>query len=413
MTDETDYWARRLGRSLSTVDVPSSTVDIVGVVRAGRARVRRRYAVAAAAVATLALLAAPTALAGWRGHGDDRPATHGPAGADGPVSPGARPFAPCRVSPLELPADLVATGLTGMDAAGRYVTGDATRDDTQVSVRWDRGVPEILPVAAVRSSSNGVNTAGVVVGSAERSDGTWFPWVYRGGVVDTLPSPDGYPNFVQPLGVNAAGDIAGIGEDPTFHDTVALLWPHDRPGTVRVLPTPALPRTAVQMNVAGVADDGSVVGSVGDLDHAVPYSWDAAGRGAALALPAGATSGFVAGVRGLWAFGGVTLAGQDGARDGTLVQNPVRWSLRTGQVEFVAPDLRGQARSGNSAGDVILDIQPALVHAWRGVRLEGLTDRSATQPFAVNEAGATVVGLDVAPSAEGTVRTPVVWHCSD
>jgi hypothetical protein len=393
------------------VDIPSSTVDVVDVVRAARARIRRRYTVAAATLATLAMLAAPTALAGWRGYLDAGPATDGTVGAGGPVRPGSRPPGSCRVSPLELPEGVVPAGLTGMDPDGRYITGDAARGGAQVSIRWDGGVPAVLPVDAVRSSSSGVNADGVVVGSAERADSTRFPWVYRDGAVQTLPSPVGYPNFVQPEGINAAGDIAGTAEDPTFHDIVALRWPSDRPGTVEVLATTTLMGTTLRVQVAGVADDGSVVGSVGDLDHAVPYRWDPAGLGSVLALPAGATSGWVAGVRGWWAFGGVTLAGRDGTPDGAQAQRPVRWSLHTGQVEFVAPDLPGRALIGDAGGDVVLDGQPDLVRAGRDIRLAGLTDGSVPRPFSVDEAGGTVAGIDVGGPAQGNRRTPVVWRC--
>jgi hypothetical protein len=406
MTRETEDWGRRLGRSMSTMDVPPSTVDVVDVVRAARARIRRRYAVAAAAVATLLMLAAPAALAGWRGYLDEKSATHG----GGPAGPGSGTTGPCRVSPLEPPEGVVPTGLTGMDPDGRYLTGDGVRGDTQVSIRWDRGVPAILPVGAARSTSSGVNADGVVVGSAERADRTRFAWVYRDGSVDTLPSPAGYPNFVQPSGINAAGDIAGTAEDPTFHDVVALRWPVDRPGTVEVLPTTTLFGTALRVQVAGVADDGSVVGTVGDLDHAVPYRWDPAGLGSVLALPAGAASGWVAGVRGSSAYGGVTLTGQDRTRDGVGAQHPVRWNLRTGQVEFVA-DLQGGALIGNTGGDVVIDGQSVLVRARRGIPLAGLTEGSVPRPFSVDEAGGTVAGVDVGDPAQGSRRTPVVWRC--
>ena len=405
MTHETDDWGRRLGRSMSTVDVPPSTVDVVDVVRAARARIRRRYAVGAATLATLALLAAPTALAGWRGYVDRGSGTGGPQGA------GSRGQGACRVSPLPLPGGVVLTGLTGMDPDGRYLTGDGTRGDTQVSLRWDSGVPEVLPLNAVSSASNGVNASGVVVGSAERPDGTWFPWVYRDGTVDTLPSPDGYPNLVQPLGINAAGDIAGTAEDPTFRDVVAVRWPSDRPGTVEVLPTTTLMGTTLRAEVAGVADDGSVLGSVGDLANPVPYRWDPAGLGSVLALPEGATSGWVAGVRGWWAYGGVTPGGQDASRSGDRAQRPVRWNLRTGQVEFVAPDLRGAALVGNSGGDAVLDGQSALVRAGRGVPLDGLAGGSVPQPFSVDEEGGTVAGIDVGGPAQDNRRTPVLWRC--
>ena len=407
MTQEPDDWGRRLGRSMSTMDVPPSTVDVVDVVRAARARIRRRYAVAAAGVATLLMLAAPAALAGWRGYLDGKSATYG----GGPAGLGSGQTGHCRVSPLEPLEGVVPTGLTGMDADGRYVTGDGARGGTQVSIRWDRGVPAVLPVDAARSTSSGVNADGVVVGSAERADSTRFAWVYRDGSVETLPSPAGYPNLVEPSGINAAGDIAGTAEDPTFHDVVALRWPIDRPGTVEVLPTTTLFGTALRVQVAGVADDGSVVGSVGDLDHAVPYRWDPAGLGSVLALPADAASGWVAGVRGWWAYGGVALTGQDRTRDGTGARHPVRWNLRTGQVEFVAPDLRGEALIGDSGGDVIIDGQPTLVRARRGIPLDGLTEGSVPQPFVVDEAGGTVAGVDVGGPAQGGHRTLVLWRC--
>jgi hypothetical protein len=433
MMDEQELLAERLGRSLATMDIPPSRVDVSTVVRTGRTRTRRRHAMAGAGAVALLLVAAPTGIVGWRtylgGHGSTVDSA-GPAAspsAAGPSGPAASPstaaglpagsLGPCAVRALTLPAGVVPYDVRGVDPSGRYIIGDTFdvhHDSSPVSILWDNGVPTVIPVGGTNSFSYAVNVHGVVVGTGEHKvDGSdAFPWIYREGKVKVLPKPPGYPNFVEPDAINASGDVSGTATDPTFNDIVAVLWPADA-GTVRVLPTPKLPGTSVRVQAAGVADDGSVVGTVGDDNHAVPYRWDASGHGDVLEMPAGATDGWVAGARGLWAYGGVKLAGAVYDHTGVPPLTPARWDLRTGRIDLVAPDMLGQALTGNAAGDVVVyGRESSLIHAGQAVTLDRLTDQSTPHPVAIDESGRLVVGNDyVNPTDPGGGRTPVVWHC--
>jgi hypothetical protein len=431
MTQDQDFFAERLGEALATMDIPRSTVDVSAVMRTGRARVRRRHRAGTAAAVALVLLAVPGAVAGWRVAGggvaggrrstvDGRPNVAATPGVTPSVaaSPGDTVPGPCRITPLALPSGAGPLEVTGADPSGRYViaaTSDGTQGAAQVSIRWDGGAATVIPVNGTFPSAQAVNASGAVVGWADHGESTTssFPWIYRDGRVGTLPLPSGYPNEVHADGINAAGDVAGLATDPTYNEKVALLWPADQPGTVRVLSMPTLPGTAKRVRTVGVADDGSVVATIGDPDHTLPYRWGPDGKGGQLALPDGVTDGWVATVRGWLAFGGVSTGAAPGGVMPTLT--PARWDLRTGEVELLAPQTRGQVVDGNRAGDVIVEDnggQRVLLHDGRRVTLDAVAPTAFLKPAVVADSGLWLAGTEYedANSANGK-RIPVLWRC--
>jgi hypothetical protein len=430
MTQDQEFFAERLSEELATMDIPRSTVDVSAVMRTGRARARRRHTAGTAAAVALVLLAVPGVVAGWRvaeGHGST--VDGGPTAAAPPDRIAASPSAaggvattmtgPCRITALPVPSGAPPLEVTDADPSGRYViaaTSDGRDSTAHLSIRWDGTVATVIPVGGTNSVALAVNASGVVVGWGDHgnSSASQFPWTYREGRVSALPLPVGYPNEVHANGINAAGDVVGTAIDPAYSGKVALLWPADQPGTVRVLPMPALPGTAKRVRTVGVAEDGSVVATIGDPDHTVAYRWGPDGKGGPLAVPDGVTDGWVAAVRGWQAFGGVSTGAAPNGVMPTLT--PARWDLRTGEVELLDPQVRGQAVDGNVAGDVIVEDsggQRVLLHDRRRVSLDALTPASFLKPAVVAESGVWLAGTDYEdPNNADGKRLPVLWLCS-
>ena len=94
---------------------------------------------------------------------------------------------------------------------------------------------------------------------------------------------------------------------------------------------------------------------------------------------------------------------------------PARWDLRTGEVELLAPQTRGQAVDGNPAGDVIVEDnggQRVLLHDGRRVTLDAVAPTAFLKPAVVGDTGLWLVGTQYedANSANGK-RIPVLWRC--
>lgn len=94
---------------------------------------------------------------------------------------------------------------------------------------------------------------------------------------------------------------------------------------------------------------------------------------------------------------------------------PARWDLRTGAVELLAPQTRGEAVDGNRGGDVIVEDsggQRFLLRDGQPVTLDALTPASLLHPAVVADSGIWLAGTDYEdPNNAAGKRTPVVWHC--
>lgn len=82
-----------------------------------------------------------------------------------------------------------------------------------MAVRWRRGqgVERLGTLGGLKSQAYDINDDGVVVGAAHRVDGTAAPFVWRKGVMQELPSPDGRLPASAILIDNAGRVVVGTG----------------------------------------------------------------------------------------------------------------------------------------------------------------------------------------------------------
>ncbi|GAB3968929.1 hypothetical protein [Plantactinospora veratri] len=227
MDDLDDAAARDLLRPLDgKLDQPS-TVEIAGLLRAGRRRLRRRRLLTGsglAAVTAVVLLAVPIGLAAVPdGRSADPAPDHGaqpgPAPGD-PASPdgsgtGSPPPPPTRCMPqrLPLPAGATSSQVFDGDPTGRYLVGVARDDRTARTwtLLWDRGAMTVLEPETTDPAQLLVNSAGVVAGDGvvvRDGRAVLVAWVYRDGRYVDLTDPDGgYVGDVMDL--NERGDVLG------------------------------------------------------------------------------------------------------------------------------------------------------------------------------------------------------------
>lgn len=259
----------------------------------------------------------------------------------------------CTMETLPEPADTYNTDTMSMDPSGRYIVGTAIVRrgdvDSYPVLLWDRGRLIQPDIPLPESFGVDVNSSGVVVGNAYTYS-VPRPWRYRAGKTTLLPVIDP-ADSVTLRGINARGDIVGVGVTPE-QALYVLFWPAGRPGTVRTLDTPAN-----LVDVVGIADDGTVVGFSGAQE--TPVSWARAASGAVrpLANPHPGDFAAVRAVGGHWAVG-------QGWGDGGSVG--LRWDLRTGRATVLAPEVgvpvdvnaAGMALSGNhfQRGDTVVTL---------------------------------------------------------
>jgi hypothetical protein len=229
-----------------------------------------------------------------------------------------------------------------------------------------------------------VNSQGVFVGLRTTDDTSFHTdaFVYRHGRFTLLPAPDpGDPTSA--VAIDARGDIVGDAIGPDGWEPVE--WPANRPGSVRVLPTPG----DGWGFATGVDEDGTVVGYLNDTSSGIPYVWPSHGRPHALPVPAGSGGGFAEAVRRGWVAGDVF----DPATGST---EPAEWNLRTGSLK-TWPDVEGQALSVNRWGTIGV-AGGAIVQAdGRVVPIAGwvytVSDRGTAAGTDNNETGHAVLWL--------------------
>jgi hypothetical protein len=143
--------------------------------------------------------------------------------------------------------------------------------------------PKELPtLGGSQGSALAVSSSGLVVGFADDGSGTPQPVLWSGGAAQRITT--GLSN-VSATGVNAKGEVVGVGVDPSSLDQVGWQW---RAGTVTRLKTLA---GTVAMP-AGISDTGVIVGALASSDDgaANPTSGEAPERAASWASAAAAPS---------------------------------------------------------------------------------------------------------------------------
>ncbi|MEU8327584.1 hypothetical protein [Micromonospora sp. NPDC048839] len=384
---------QRIAALLRAAPVPEPRVDLDRAIRDGKRRRRRRRIGGVVTVIVLAGFGAVGAV--QVGGVADEPAPVPPAiaaSATASVSVSTEPARSltCAVALLPQPTPGSVAVATGVDPTGRHIVGDiGTGNEDGRVVLWTDGRATVLPAAARHGAA--VNAGGYVVGT--NGDGTG--WVYRGGTLRFLTTPPGY-DAVLVYAVNGRGDIAGTARKAD--DTArAVLWSVDRPQQYRFL-------GRVESAATGITEDGTVVGTMGDL----PYRWTTQGTGAELAVPDGYPRASVDSAHGNWAIGMVPGA----ARGGSVQMLPVRWNLTTGAASLVPyPSASGIA--GN--GDLLVDDGGPVVAAADGTsrRLPGRPEVRSTEAGTytangISDDGRTVVGAVY----ENESYRPLVWRCT-
>ncbi|MET7421097.1 hypothetical protein [Dactylosporangium sp. NPDC005555] len=310
-------------RSHAEREVPPVRLLADDVLVTARRRVRRGRIRLVAGVAVAVALIAGVAFASPLRRPDGGPPAVTPT--QPPVLP-SRSVAPLRCVAAAVPAP---PGLSAgqwavhaIDPTGRFMVGGyGSAQSVTGLVLWKDGVPS-RPAAAAEFSPNAVNRDGTAVGSTRGAGGERRAARFRDGTVAQLPLPAGATSS-DVFAVNARGDAVGyamLGDS----GGVGLIWPA---GGGFVEPSAGEGRTA---QVAGVTDDGVVVGTARASDGAtVAYRWSVdGGSGAPLAK---GTAGSATTGGGDWAAGAAPL---------TRPRDPdelgpwhARWNLRTGAVE--------------------------------------------------------------------------------
>ncbi|GIM97875.1 hypothetical protein [Paractinoplanes toevensis] len=322
-----------LRERLGAVHVPPSRLDTETVLMAGRRAGRRRTAraVAGAVLAVGALVAVPSVVFGARGTPD--------------VAPAAPRSTTCAVTGLPVPAGMNDVLVSGIDPAGRYITGFNTTEEAGTNrktgkvdglpaaqpVLWVDGRPQRLLGSYRSVIPSGVNTAGVV--AAVAGNGKTFDTVLRyvAGTPQKLTTPAGRWSFNQGVYVNAAGDIAAADDQRGV-----LLWKAGST-TAAKLPLPA------HAMINGLSDDGRIIGAVvtADGQTLTSYLWTQTGTASKFVTPDGQQMS-VSAARGEWVTGNVWPSG-----------TAVRWNTRTGQ--FTDLKLHTPAHGINAQGWVLAD----------------------------------------------------------
>src|SRR5262249_7167687 len=135
-------------------------------------------------------------------------------------------------------------------------------------VLWSEGQAKQLPAMTGRSVA--VNASGLIVGYDTDESDHYVGWTYLNGKKTTLAKLAGY-SWTVPAAVNARGDVAGRAMGDALDKTAPVVWPADRPGTVRRLTVPpgvGYPGV-IDSHATDIGDDGTVVGSV----RGVPMRW--------------------------------------------------------------------------------------------------------------------------------------------
>lgn len=351
-------------------------------------RSHRRRLVAGSACCAVVVLTVVVALA-------VRPSTAPPV----PETTAAAP-AGCSVTALPLPTGITGGSVTATDPTGRYVVGTPFPSDDMtpaVTILWTDGRPRLLPTGF---SATAVNTAGLVVGVRGRLEARRAAVIRDGAVVD-LPVPDG-ATTTDAVAVNAGGEVAGV---VFFADSTArgVVWPASG-AAPRLLQAAGGHKDTF---VAGIADDGATIGTIGTRER--PYRWASDGAGTALTLPEGYRGGEGQAIAGDWAVGTASTSrgGEDGKAELTAQNTVVRWNLRTGAVEHgmrIVP--ASVAADGTLAGRVGKD-EPGIWRDGAVVALPMPAGGIRGSALAVVGDGHTMIGWT---GGDGGGPTPLVWR---
>ena len=175
------------------------------------------------------------------------------------------------VAALAVPPVANATGLTGQRQPAAAPAAPPVAAPC---------APKQLPtLGGSQGTALAVSSSGLVTGFADDGSGNAQPVLWSGGAAQKITT--GLTN-VSPTGVNARGEVVGLGVDPSSLDQVGWQW---RAGTVtrlKMLPgTVAMPAaisdTGVIVGALAASDDGAANPTSGEAPEQAA-TWASAGR---------------------------------------------------------------------------------------------------------------------------------------
>ncbi|OPC84015.1 hypothetical protein B4N89_26540 [Embleya scabrispora] len=309
---------------------------------------------------------------------------------------------------LAMPAGALAGDVSATDGSGGYAGTISYGADSVQGARatlWKDGkltdygylnVPGYQKWVEVL----GVNKAGTVAGNAFRDTGPSSAVRSRNGGLERLPELPGASGS-QATGINDRGDIVGAvdtGTDGTSYWN-PVIWPADKPGTVVKLT--GLPNS--EGAATGIDQDGTVLVEVDKNFTTLPYLWKA-GRARAVRVPAGATDVVTRGISNGRFIGQVTYRSGNGAPS-------VLWD-RDGVPRAVsrAADVTGINRDGRIVGRTD-DPDWREFGVWRSSALESTLSYAPDRglEIAVASDDGTIAGRSW--KIPGGRDEPTVWTC--
>lgn len=321
-----------------------------------------------------------------------------------PSAPAANTPTGCTVT--RLPTNGIKKAvLTAGDPSGHYLAGRLYLGGTGFNrpiIIWKDG--KILATAAMPGSDQSIddlNAAGVGVGTSFDTQERQHAYVYRNGTFHQLAGGEAGASAI-----NEAGAIAGtLG---AAYAGVPVRWSS---ATAKPVKLP-LPKGAGLGDVAGIGEDGTIVGTVGPADgEGSGYLWFADGTTRTMTVPT------VDGTKGTffwpesmsngWVVGRAVRDDKDGSRG----FESYRYQISTGKYEPIAVPL--DAFSRLAANGWIAGVQnqlPVIVAGGRAVPLppHGTNLQYVMSSFSAD--GKVAGGYSV---GDGTPVTnePLMWRC--
>jgi uncharacterized membrane protein len=273
-----------------------------------------------------------------------------------PTTAQATPHAALACTAVALPTPAgTSSAVSGGDVTGRYLVGSVSYPDHTVGALWHDGQYTEIDASSIPNIQidlHDVSRHGVVVGE-RMTDYTTFhtdAFTYRDGTFTFLPAL--HPgDTTRALGINSRGDVVGSSDSDAGGGWVPVVWPADKPGTVRALPVP--PGTTNGALARGIDDDGAVAGVLSPFPPGTAYLWPARGNPRALPVPAGSAGSDATAIQGGMVAGSV----YDQSTNSSVM---TLWNLRTGAITRHT-GVHGDAVSVNGGGTI--GTAGAIVHA--------------------------------------------------
>ncbi|MFC4072510.1 hypothetical protein [Actinoplanes subglobosus] len=404
MRDEdemTDERAVRLLLPLREEPEGPARIDVArSMVEGRRRRVLRRWSGGAALIALTSVAAGGGTLA-VAALNDGTPVP-GPATTAAPSAVAAAPDVPVGCEVTRLPTDGVKKSLvTSGDPSGRYLAGRLYRAASNTILWRDGRILATPRVPGDDASFRDVNRSGVAVGGSFVTSDRQQAYVYRDGRVQEL---DGRGTTA--TAINDAGVI--VGSMGPAYSGVPVRW--DSAGA-KVTPL-RLPEGATTGSADGIAEDGTVVGSVApdDGSEASGYLWLPDGTGRTMSLPPvdgeKATFFWPESIVDGWVAGRAVLDKPDGSRWFTAY----RYRIADGTYEKV--DGPGYPVLIAANGWVVSGTQqPVITADDRLFDLPLHPDADDYQISSISADGRVIGGSGAALGGNQVGNDPLMWTC--